>query len=1520
MAGRHEKVMPETSGDDNESGSTSGSEVSIGDEGEENNRSTAESDESDEESESSDEEESSESGSSESDGDSSSDDSDSTDSLWGALDDDDQKQTQEANEASALLEFQRALDCLVEGKNNAATKILKRLLHNPLVKGFNTTVFDWEAEVDERLSKMARLFVGIHKNLAKLDSESSSQHFLQILSIAPKNAEIWLNLGLESITSGDVDFAKFAFEHAEGPEATDALLSALYLSRNYHACLRLAQKCLSLGIAKEKALFLKERIRSVNDHYREFCDKIFGENRRYDLVETLDEATTAKMAQRLGAVEERLRSLTYDEESSIPSPIDIEFDADQTVDNIATCFCDLYDRIEAYSSLSLQEITFVRWDDRRDLLDSMSVLQDILDVIDTVNCLIDQALSRSAKTRCAATSSSLTASASDSFLRRSMRYAMELPFYEESGSQETDNSMTCRLNGILPPLELAKSLGFHVRSIVPLKDELLRRPSRTPSPELCREYFDSDLLLYLLMTTLKGGSWTMFELLEAFLCLVADFSPTFGAVPPDLREVIIQCYRRFNRLSSNLYEEKYLRLHVLMDELGESQARDYCIRWHYGEKWKDRELLQRFILSHSKAITDESIKLSFLRFLYNFLEDDEFIFTAKGWAGKDDVRGTIERLERSSRIISISQLRCSGKYEEVISIITRDIDFHALEGDDLFETAEFLIEAYLKVGKFDAAVDFMSRTLHLLLSYKQLPYEQISSLLRSMRDTDWSKVKKENAEIAGYFLCQLTTIGQFVTDWLVWKELYRVAERVGGGISVDYIHSLDPIKQDEAMPSLGLDVLLKAHEKLGEAKVCGCDKGAFLLFYMENLHACISNESVVSVLRRDDYSWLWSNVSEEISQCLYCVFGRYSKRRRALEEHECSVSHRILDKHSTMVVELAMPHPLPQYDDKDRLGHDVVDLLLNKFPFMLEYSEERKNVLNKFTEWMHRAATDTSIDRLKWPTVRDESYVQSCIWYLMALHHYRLSNYNETEMYSKLFLTSGHATLESRVTAGAWAVLAYTSVYRVFQMDDDVLYLEWQWHVMPFRISLLVDGRIGVVYFQLANTLYQIATRLSRYFLTVPSDGWRLRHAESLLQRIRQESVKLFEEALSQAGQTEPGVICEFQWLCYFFLAKLQAKLDPNEVVKVVDGMFEAACSCELSGFFYPIKINVKKQQNIEPVEIHYQIHATVWKYLCKNPSPSLKTLISLLAYIRAMQYHKVVRSNFSLFSINPEIHETLVQITTNCDRVQEGDVDMTIDDIITRVDLIEELWNLCHRAFELVCERFPHMKSYYRLAEMELSRGNMEAAYNHLIKHVFRKKKRDDSLFDSVVEITSQDIDRSGSFPYHVERALQLLTSLAYRLKDMSTIISIITTLVANVETRNEEFILKERQGALLQHAVSRLHILVMESAAPKHLRSDLYRAWQAVSRCKMLAARSAYVHLQGLIQHIFGSVDSFVAEQSMVDDHKKKQVRKRKLTPYDLAAADRELLTHGSQTERLEIPATCSDPLKLMRLALNA
>ncbi|VDM68448.1 unnamed protein product, partial [Strongylus vulgaris] len=192
----------------------------------------------------------------------------------------------------------------------------------------------------------------------------------------------------------------------------------------------------------------------------------------------------------------------------------------------------------------------------------------MLDIVETVDFLINQVVLHTGKThhRPGPHTSGLFLGTNDCFLRRSMRNAMELPFEDEGTSQEPVTNVY-RLDGTLPAVELAESLGFGVKYIQPLKEELVKRPSRTPTPDLCSRYLDSDQLLFLLMTSLKEGCWTMFELLETFLCLVADFSPACGAVPSSLVEIIIQCYRRFNLLSSDLCHDKYIRLHVLMDEL-----------------------------------------------------------------------------------------------------------------------------------------------------------------------------------------------------------------------------------------------------------------------------------------------------------------------------------------------------------------------------------------------------------------------------------------------------------------------------------------------------------------------------------------------------------------------------------------------------------------------------------------------------------------------------------------------------------------------------------------------------------------------------------------------------------------------------------------------------------------------------------------------------------------------------------------------------------------------------------------
>ena len=66
------------------------------------------------------------------------------------------------------------------------------------------------------------------------------------------------------------------------------------------------------------------------------------------------------------------------------------------------------------------------------------------------------------------------------------------------------------------------------------------------------------------------NSWTIKEIIDTTLLNLSDVCPELGSVPKHLHEVMIQLYRRLNRMSSNLGEEKYLKLHLLMDDLGKT--------------------------------------------------------------------------------------------------------------------------------------------------------------------------------------------------------------------------------------------------------------------------------------------------------------------------------------------------------------------------------------------------------------------------------------------------------------------------------------------------------------------------------------------------------------------------------------------------------------------------------------------------------------------------------------------------------------------------------------------------------------------------------------------------------------------------------------------------------------------------------------------------------------------------------------------------------------------------------------
>lgn len=145
------------------------------------------------------------------------------------------------------------------------------------------------------------------------------------------------------------------------------------------------------------------------------------------------------------------------------------------------------------------------------------------------------------------------------------------------------------------------------------------------------------------------------------------------------------------------------------------------------------------------------------------------------------------------------------------------------------------------------------------------------------------------------------------------------------------------------------------------------------------------------------------------------------------------------------------------------------------------------------------------------------------------------------------------------------------------------------------------------------------------------------------------------------------------------------------------------------------------------------------------SPDPEESVLLTLLSYARGFRSHKVVKSANSLFKANPELEELLLKMCVDVDKESRNKEEIEIavgvielqepffqlNDVAIRVDLIDELWNMCYKAFELVYERFPHHKAAYRLAEMEIDRSNFTKAHDQLLKGVFRRKKKEDAFFD---------------------------------------------------------------------------------------------------------------------------------------------------------------------------------------------
>uniref|UniRef100_A0A8R1I8T2 Uncharacterized protein n=1 Tax=Caenorhabditis japonica TaxID=281687 RepID=A0A8R1I8T2_CAEJA len=267
-------------------------------------------------------------------------DSESVDSVWSDVGEaNGDKITTEAAEVQIVKKFEKAMILIADNKPEHGKRTLEKLLEDPIIAQYKMEDTDYELlEEPPMLARMLQIFIAAHKNLAKLNPDEEVSHLCQVLAYEPNNSIIWLDVAMKSVENGDLNFAKYAFKKCESlNESLEAHATVLYISCEYSACLKILKmfKEETDGL-NDKMKYLKYKIRSTNQYYKQLSDRVFEEDEVYAVDNNvLDQRKILVFDERIGdlmkKVEEKrkIREAEFEKGEERLSPIHVKIFADQ---------------------------------------------------------------------------------------------------------------------------------------------------------------------------------------------------------------------------------------------------------------------------------------------------------------------------------------------------------------------------------------------------------------------------------------------------------------------------------------------------------------------------------------------------------------------------------------------------------------------------------------------------------------------------------------------------------------------------------------------------------------------------------------------------------------------------------------------------------------------------------------------------------------------------------------------------------------------------------------------------------------------------------------------------------------------------------------------------------------------------------------------------------------------------------------------------------------------------------------
>lgn len=701
-----------------------------------------------------------------------------------------------------------------------------------------------------------------------------------------------------------------------------------------------------------------------------------------------------------------------------------------------------------------------------------------------------------------------------------------------------------------------------------------------------------------------------------------------------------------------------------------------------------------------------------------------------------------------------------------------------------------------------------------------------------------------------------------------------------------------------------LSLLFLGHEYLGKRSWC-CFEDGILLF--------LTLSEIEPFIHTDLYS---ASLVHQVDQIFYCLYTHLIKRNRPrhVQDHH-SMGLALTWPRARQLMHFYQPQELPSYDgiSKTFTINTDTEAMLKKIIALIPEELKPNRLMDNLMMYIKGETDQLPINDNPLPNdVKD-------IFYLMADFNFKNKTWSKAIRYYLLDLCNNLDRFDS------WAAMALARGSQIETKLNSCESIKNEADIIRrahmtgrcYKHSLKISPENTTLLIEYGTFTYSIHSFCSRLLKQETSNMSLQMFGE--LEEEKEKMIKIARKCFETANNVWEYTDCDSQderWMHHYVLGKITEKNDDNSIV-FMDHYLKAIQYLNSYGAKFPEHIiyTCPQYYSIEVLEIYYRIHAGALKLLEKHDNQSsneelynkIKIALDEISNMSPIVDNNEKPSTLSTFDvvnrkdiikkdINLTVKQTLNNIINHVMTSEKEDDNSKISyqrEFTTKnsndnsnmpvkkmkldlpiQDTINFRWTLiqrCLEALEDCIKRFPqHYKSYYRLAHFYF-RSPSHRDFNKFKDLMFGERglfvgQRPNNFFHGVWRIPVSEIDRPGSFAYHMSRCIHLLLDFLKETGDHKMLLDLAIQLKYIPDLDKKYLRDNEREGISKEALFLSVQILrrMKSEFAKTNNRSknellliQVYKSYKRVFKCWQQKDNTLSMLLLNVYQNIVGTKD---------------------------------------------------------------